>query len=150
MIQSEPNKAVNHQHRVLKEGHHLQTPQGKSSFLAFAHVLHSSSPEPQSISAQQMISLFAPPAVFGKVCIYLADEVSLILNSNGDIQPAYSIKELISVHGLGHAPLLEELQTNGHLHLHTERRMPTSTPLETKTAVTVETFLQSLKRNSKP
>lgn len=123
MIQSEPNRAVNHQRRILKEGHHLQTPQGKSSFCAFAHVLHSSSPKPQSISAQQMIRLFAPPAclpVFGKVCIYLADEVSLVLNPNGDIQSTHSIKELISVHGLGHAPLLEELQTNSHLHLHTE------------------------------
>lgn len=121
MIQSEPKRAVNHQRPILKEGHHLQTPQGKSSFCAFAHVLHSSSPKPQSISAQQMIRLFAPPAVFGKVCIYLADEVSLVLNSNGDIQFAHSIKELISIHGLGHAPLLEELQTNSHLHLHTEK-----------------------------
>lgn len=112
IIQSEPNNAVNHKRPVLKEGRHLQTPQGKSSFLAVAHDLHSSSPEPQSIWTPQRSRLLTPPAVAAKVFVYLTNEVGL--NSNGDLQSADSIKELVWVHGLGHVLLLEELWTNSH------------------------------------
>lgn len=122
IIQSESNNAVNHQRLVSKEGRHLQTPRGKSSFLAFAHDLHSSSLEPQSIWTPQMSRLLTPPSVAGKVFVYLTNEVGLVLNSNGDLQSADSIKELVRVHGLGHVLLLEELWTNSHLHLHTEER----------------------------